>query len=108
MNPKDTLETATIASTGFNDRVTQFYDPNQRSGKLIVEGLPLKAEIAWDIYLFYGQEKSWNDTIPLPRAWMHQLSDTDGDSSHHCTTDQLAGRLHGAMSSLTQKNIEPS
>ncbi len=104
MNPGDTLETATIASKGFNDRVTQFYDPNQRSGKLIAKGLPLVAEIAWDIYLFYGQEKSWDDTIPLPKEWMHQLSDTDGESSHHCKPGELAGRLHGTMSSLTQKN----
>lgn len=101
MKPEDNHKAAQNAMQQFYDpRVTQFYDPFQASGKLIAKDLPLNADIAWDIYLFYQKGMEWTDRIPLPVDWMHQLRDTDGDSEHLRCGDDLVKGLHEAMNSI--------
>lgn len=104
MNPKDDLTAAKKASKDFKDeRIIHFYDSQQSSGKLIAKDLPLNAEVAWDIYLFYPSGLAWNDRIPKPSNWMHQMSDTDADSDYHRTGDDLVTGLYEAMEILTTK-----
>ena len=89
------------ALKNFQDkRISHFYDSEQLSGKLIALDLPLNAQIAWDIYLFYPKGTMWEDRTPEPSKWMHQMSDTDADSKHHRTGDDLVNELHRAMQHL--------
>ena len=98
MNNKDTFQAAQNISDKFNDpRVTQFYDPSQRSGKVLASALPVKAEVAWDIYLFYAAGAAWHENPPAPAVWMHQLSETWLDRKHYRSGDDLIRELSGAM-----------
>jgi len=94
MNPKDDVAAAEKSLQDFKDkRIKHFYDSRQNSGKSIAKDLPLNAEIAWDIYLFYPKGTTWEDKIPKPSKWMHQMSDTDADSEYHRTGDDLVNGL---------------
>jgi len=101
MNPKDDIAAAKKALQGFKvKRIKHFYDSQQSSGKSIAKDLPLNAEVAWDIYLFYPKGIVWEDKIPKPSKWMHQMSDTDADSKYHRTGDNLVNGLYEAMEIL--------
>lgn len=101
MNDKDTFQAAQNISDKFNDhRVTQFYDPFQKSGRILAKNLPINAEVAWDIYLFYEKNKLWDDHLSEPIDWMHQMSDTDSDSKHLRCGDDLIKSLHESMESI--------
>ncbi len=98
MNPKDDITAAKKSLQDFKDkRIVHFYDSQQSSGKLIAQDLPLNAEIAWDIYLFYPKGATWENRAPKPEKWMHQMSDTDADSEYHRTGDDLVNSLYEAM-----------
>jgi len=104
MNSKDDVAAAKKALQSFKDkRIKHFYDPQQSSGKSISKGLPLNAEIAWDIYLFYPRGVTWEGRIPQPSKWMHQMSDTDADSKYHRTGDDLVNGLYGATKLLVSE-----
>ena len=96
MNAKDDMAVAKKVLQNFKDeRIIHFYDSQQSSGKLIANDLPLNAKVAWDIYLFYPRGVTWEDKIPQPSKWMHQMSDTDADSEYHRTGDDLVNGLYG-------------
>ncbi|THB78568.1 MAG: hypothetical protein D3926_12800 [Desulfobacteraceae bacterium] len=98
MNDKDTFQAAQNLSETFNDpRVTQFYDPLQRSGKIYSKILPINAQVAWDIYLFYGEDKTWDNHLSEPDFWMHQMRDTDSDSDELRCGDDLVKSLYDSM-----------
>jgi hypothetical protein len=77
---KDTANTCPLVH---NLHVTQYWDPNQELGTLFGNALALKngdKEIyAWDVWLVYGPNAQWTDTVP-PKAdfLMHQLPDLMG------------------------------
>ena len=101
MNDKDTSQAAKDISEKFNDpRVTQFYDPHQWSGKVFSKSLPIKAEVAWDIYLFYEKNLVWSDNLSEPIYWMHQMSDTDSDSKYLRCGDDLVKGLYDSMNAF--------
>jgi hypothetical protein len=101
MNDKDNFQVAQDISMNFSDsRVTQFYDSSQISGKIFAENLPINATVAWDIYLFYGKNRVWDDHLPKPIYWMHQMSDTDAGSENLRCGEDLVDGLHDSMKSL--------
>jgi hypothetical protein len=98
MSEKDTLQATQDISIKFNDsRVTQFYDPFQKSGRILAEKLPMNAKVAWDIYLFYGKNKLWDNHLSEPIEWMHQMRDTDSDSKHLQCGDDLVSGIYDSM-----------
>jgi hypothetical protein len=52
-----------------DDRVRQFWDPQQRSGRWFADrrNLGLDPPLLWDAYLVFGPEARW-DRIPRPLA----------------------------------------
>ncbi|HEY2396546.1 MAG TPA: hypothetical protein VGH81_11290 [Rudaea sp.] len=76
-------DTANTCSLVHNRHVTQYWDPNQELGTLFGNALGMKnggKEIyAWDVWLVYGPNARWTDTVP-PKAdfLMHQLPDLMG------------------------------
>ena len=75
MLPSDNEEAATKSSAIFADpRVTQFHDPDRKSGFAIAKDLLYEnAGPAWDIYLYYDKNAQWADAPPKPMDWVHQL-----------------------------------
>ena len=56
-------------------RVIHYWDPDNSLGKLYGRQLtlPRGRQMAWDIYFVYATGVRWEDELPAPTAWMHQL-----------------------------------
>lgn len=73
----DNLGAADARESWFSDpRLRQFWDPDRIFGRWLAQTLNLKESIAWDVYLIYSPEHSWDSGIPpRPIFWMHQLDE---------------------------------
>jgi hypothetical protein len=61
-------------SASFRDgRVSYFLDSNSLGGDLWERILKTERETAWDVYLLYGAGAEWEEELPPPAFWMHQL-----------------------------------
>ena len=99
--PSDSRKAAEKVSGRFNDnRICQFYDARQLSGRVIADSLGWQGRIAWDIYLFYDSGSQWDDLPPAPYEWMHQLKDPWADSERQCLGDDLVKGLAESMKNL--------
>lgn len=59
-----------------DSRVKQFWDQDRTFGKLLSQTLHLKESIAWDVYLVYMPDHSWDTELPpVPTFWMHQQNE---------------------------------
>jgi hypothetical protein len=84
MLPSDNQNAMKQAAQNFTDaRVRHFYDPKRRAGKVIAQSLGEPGQVAWDIYLFYSPGSQWENVLPQPTAWAHQLSDMWPDHHHY-------------------------
>lgn len=52
--------------------VSHYWDPSGRSGNVVQQALHIP-QYAWDVWLTYSPDATWNDALPPPAAWMHQL-----------------------------------
>jgi hypothetical protein len=99
MLPSDNASTAKkAAQTIVDTRVRHFYDPKEKVGKIIAQSLGEPSKTAWDMYLFYAAENTWNREPPQPIAWAHQLSNTWLDHYHY--GDNLETELHSIAERL--------
>ena len=97
----DSRKAAEISACTFNDqRINQFYDPQQLSGRAVAESLGWQGRVAWDIYLFYTAGSQWSETLPLPLDWMHQLTDPWANSERLRMGDDLVRELARSMKKL--------
>src|SRR5262245_10171954 len=73
----DSLDSANEREVGFSDpRLQQFWDQDRVLGQLLSQTLNLKEPIAWDVYLVYPPDHSWDREFPpVPKFWMHQLTE---------------------------------
>ena len=101
MMGSDNYEAAQKAVSKFKDeRVKQFYDPNQLAGKAFAGSLGHNDKVAWDVYLFYPIESRWEELPPRPEAFMHQLRDSWADQSCLFEKDKLRVKLTETMKNL--------
>jgi hypothetical protein len=99
--PADSRKAAEKSAGTFNDpRICQFYDPKQRSGREVASSLGWQGRVAWDIYLFYTAGCKWNQTLPAPVDWMHQLTDPWADPDRLRMGEDLVSGLGGSMKKL--------
>jgi hypothetical protein len=104
MLPADSEESARSSAKEFDDpRVYHFYDPDKRSGRAVADCLGYEGNLAWDIYLFFSRKVEWNNGLPIPLDWMHQLKDSWADATRYYTGDALTKKLFEAMSRLIRK-----
>ncbi|HSM70111.1 MAG TPA: hypothetical protein VK851_01080 [Anaerolineales bacterium] len=73
----DSLNEAEKIETLFSDpRIKHYWDPDRILGKMLAQTLHLEISIAWDVYLVYSPDHSWNTGLPpAPKFWMHQLDE---------------------------------
>jgi hypothetical protein len=74
---KDNLASAIQRELMFSDaRVKQLWDPDRLFGSLLSQTLNLTISIAWDVYLLYTPDHSWDAELPPPpEFWMHQQNE---------------------------------
>jgi hypothetical protein len=103
MLPFDSIVTANaIALTMKAPCVRQFHDPGQQVGKAIAQSLGAQDKVAWDIYLFYSKGVGWNNNLPSPLTWAHQLSPSDwADPARYHGGDDLVEELLKGMGQLS-------
>ena len=54
-------------------RVVHYWVASREVGKLFQEPIELTTEPAWDVYLVYPRGVRWDESVPVPDHFMHQL-----------------------------------
>lgn len=86
-------------SIGRRRRVTHYWDDDRSISSAARAVLDLGARrrrVAWDIYLFYRPGAGWDEPLPVPDLWLHQLDISDQPSLDDRT---LIGALREMSSS---------
>jgi hypothetical protein len=73
----DNQNAADIRESIFSDsRVKQRWDPDRIFGQILSRTLNLTSSTAWDVYLVYPPDHTWEAELPpAPEFWMHQLDE---------------------------------
>lgn len=92
------------AASMFKDpSIAQFFDEGNKFGDLVARRLNPKGEKAWDIYMFFDKEDHWNNSIPRPFEYAHQLiaelHPWADNTKYFCGYD-LTKRLNDIIASL--------
>jgi hypothetical protein len=72
-----------LKATGLIDdgRASHFWDSRGEMatvfGKLIGQREGMRARLAWDFYAVFDGSTKWNNSVPVPADWMHQLPGVD-------------------------------
>ena len=106
MLPLDSAVVARRMARAMRDpRVQHFHDPRRRAGAAVAASLGASGKIGWDIYLFYPPGNGWQDGLPPPVAWVHQLKGSSwADPSRHHRGEELVRHLEMAMAHLQATN----
>ena len=78
--PGDDLDAAKEARSLISDpRAVHYWDPEQHVGLAYgtVLELPRGRELAWDIYFTFEPQVTWEEQVPGPEDWVHQLGMDD-------------------------------
>jgi copper ion binding protein len=100
----DDKENAYRAASMFKDpSIVQYFDAENQFGDLVAQRLSPIGEKAWDIYMFFDKETEWNNTIPRPFDYAHQLSASLhpwADNTKYFCGNDLTKRLTDITTSL--------
>jgi mercuric ion transport protein len=100
----DDKENACKAASMFKDpSIVQYFDADNKFGDLVAQRLSPKGEKAWDIYMFFDKDTEWNNTIPRPFDYAHQLSASLhpwADNTKYFCGNDLTKRLTDITTSL--------
>jgi copper chaperone CopZ len=100
----DDKQHAYKAASMFKDpSIVQYFDADNKFGDLVAQRLSPKGEKAWDIYMFFDKDTEWNNTIPRPFDYAHQLSASLhpwADNTKYFCGNDLTKRLTDITTSL--------
>lgn len=99
-----------MALTLRDPRVQHFHDPRRRAGGAVAASLAASGKMAWDIYLFYPPGPGWQDGLPAPAVWAHQLKGSSwADSAFYHRGKDLERQLSGLLAHMkTLRLSQPS
>lgn len=89
-----------------NPHVHHYWNPSGAFGRELAEAVGLKhgdeLVYAWDVWLIYGPEASWNGpSPPKPRRLMHQLRALQGSTEFpHLDSKAFAREVHQLLAQL--------
>jgi hypothetical protein len=74
----DSREDAVERVSEFQDaRVRNYWDDNRISGNAWQKSLGLTS-FAWDVYFIFDPSVVWQNSMPQPTFWMHQIPSAQG------------------------------
>jgi len=74
--PEDERNIAETRAHEFgDDDIHQFWDGQNLLGTLVATRLGRDGLIAWDIYLGFASGLAWDEEMPKPTGWLHQMGD---------------------------------
>ncbi|MBS1544188.1 MAG: mercuric transport protein MerTP [Bacteroidetes bacterium] len=104
MLKSDDATTAQYSASMFDDKknVVQFFDVKNLFGDVVARTINSKGEKAWDIYLFFDGTAQWNEKLPRPFEYVHQLGPdyTWVDRTKYFCGEKLTQRLDEITKSL--------
>ena len=89
-----------------NSDVRHYWNPSGAFGRALSEGVGLKSDgksvYAWDVWLVYGPEATWDGTNPpKPRLLMHQLRALEGSKEFpRLDSKAFAQQVHQLLTQL--------
>jgi hypothetical protein len=93
----DTSVVATKAANDRGDRRVRHYWDDTKSistaAGIVLDLASRDRTTAWDLYLLYRRGTAWNDPLPSPASWLHQLRIDDQPS---LDADSLRGAMQEA------------
>lgn len=102
MLPLDGMVAARLMAQGMQaPSVRHFHDPSKQAGRAVAQSLGAPGKVAWDIYLFYAKGATWDQGLPPPTRWAHQLSGSWVDPARYRHGNDLMAELYRAMDELT-------
>ena len=99
MLPGDCENAARAATALIPDaRARHYFDPDRQAGCASATRMGGEGKIAWDMYLFFPADVTWEDEPPLPMDWVHQLGETAWADPARCYRgDDLVSALEGLL-----------
>jgi hypothetical protein len=59
-------------------RAVFLWDPDRRVGRALAGTLGMGRDgFAWDVYCLYAAGATWDESLPAPARWVHQLQGAD-------------------------------
>jgi hypothetical protein len=102
MLPLDGMVAARLVAQSMQaSAVRHFHDPSKQAGRTVAQSLGAPGQVAWDVYLFYAKGGAWDQSLPSPTRWAHQLSDGWADPARYRHGNDLMEELYRAMNELT-------
>lgn len=96
-----------------NAHVHHYWNPSGAFGRELAEAVGLKHDdklvYAWDVWLIYGPETSWDGASPpRPRRLMHQLRALQGSAEFpHLDAEAFANEVHQLLAQLRPAPTAP-
>ncbi len=78
-----------------DSRARHYWDASQALGNAVAPVIGTKMRMAWDVYLVYGKDASWQGAPPEPIDWMHQKGTEDPERV--LEDDKLEAALRAAL-----------
>jgi mercuric ion transport protein len=104
MLKSDDKENAYKAASMFKDpAIVQYFDAKNEFGNLVARRLNPDGKKAWDIYMFFDKDVKWNENLPRPFDYAHQLSESIhpwADQTKYFCGNELTKRLTEITASL--------
>jgi hypothetical protein len=101
--PSDTRTAVRRATASIieNAQIHHFHDQNKVAGREIAYSIGAPGEVAWDVYLLYVKGTRWEDRLPVPAEWAHQLTTaTWANPARYHAGKALTNKLCHALSDL--------
>jgi len=94
-----------------NPHVLNYWNASGEFGRALAKAVQLRNDqepvYAWDVWLVYGPEVEWADTIPQPELLMHQLWKLEGTRFPKLDSAAFAREVHNRLQALTASTDTP-
>lgn len=82
---------------------THFVDEQRLVGRAVAEAVLDADAVAWDAYLFYGPDATWDD-LGEPAVWLHGHEDCDATAGGHYYGNDREAAFEAALASVDRQS----
>ncbi len=100
--PEDDRDGAEARAVEFGeDRIHQFWDGQDLLGAHVATRLDRVGLVAWDIYLVFAPGLVWDEDMPAPAGWVHQMGDAAwAEDRERAPGHELESRIRNLLNSV--------